>query len=194
MSRNDSPPREDPPTAPPTDPPPAADGAGHDQLFASAYHELRRLATQLMRRERAASTLQATALVHEAYFRLRDAKGLDGAGQTRLLQIAARAMRQVLVDSARRRRAKKRGGDQVRITLEGELIGGADRDIEMLELDEALSRLGALSERMERVVELRVFTGLGMDEIAEQLGVSRRTAYDDWNVAKRWLARELGGG
>lgn len=163
-----------------------------DDLFAAVYDELRRMASLLMRGERAGHTLQPTALVHEIFLRLVRQDDLEWRDRAHFLGIAARAMRQVLIDHARRRQSVKRGGGWERVTLT-EFPGDRDPALEVIELDEILKRLSGLSQRMARVVEMRVFGGMTHQEVAEVLSVSERTAADDWSVARRWLARELGG-
>ena len=171
-------------------------GAGRpealDALFPLVYDELRSLAVAQLRRERPDHTLQPTALVHEAYLRL--------AGQTTSLQgrahfmsVAALVMRRILTDHARRRQATKRDGG-VAVTLDDAYPAAAARDDEILAVDEALERLAALSARQARVVELRYFAGLSIEETAATLGISVATAKRDWVVAKGWLQRELGPG
>lgn len=165
-----------------------------DRLFELVYDELHAIASRLMRGERVGHTLRPTALVHEAYIRLVDVSQTDGQNRVHFKRTAARAMRQILVDHARKRLAQKRGGDLRQVTLDDELDGQDSPIFEILALDETLMRLSHLDERMGHVVELRVFGGLNMDEIAHALLVSRRTVYDDWDLAKRWLSREFTGG
>jgi RNA polymerase sigma factor (TIGR02999 family) len=162
-----------------------------ERLMEALYPELRRLAASLMRRERQAHTLQPTAVVGEAFLRLVDQTRVQWKDRAHFLGIAARVMRQVLVDHARRHRAAKRGVGLQRVTL-GEDVGVASPVVDLLLLDETLTRLAALDERGARVVEMRVFGGLTVEETAEALGVSRRTVDNDWAMARRWLARELG--
>ena len=161
-----------------------------DALLPLIYDELRVMAARQMRREREGHTLQPTALVHETYLRL--AQGTPPAFQNRahFFRIAARAMRQVLVDAARRHDAEKRGGGWHRITLESD-VAPVPGDYDLIDLHETLARLGAMDPQLERLVELRFFTGLTLDEAAESLGVSRRKAANDWAAALLWLRREL---
>ena len=166
--------------------------AVHDRLYAAVYHELRRAAGAIMNAEAPGHILQPTALVHEAYLKLVNDDGVEWKDRVHFLAVATRAMRQVLVDYARRRDSVKRGGSLRRVTLD-EATGISDRTLEIIELDAAIGRLTSLSIRMARVVELRVFGGLKHGEIAEALDVSERTIVADWSVAKRWLARELTG-
>ncbi len=164
-----------------------------DRLFEAVYDELRRLAASCLRGERRGHTLQPTALVHETYLRLVDDSRVDWEKRAQFLGIAASAMRRVLVDYARRRAAVKRGGDWRRVTFDDQ-IGMPAPEMELLDLDRVLTQLATMDARLSRVVELRVFSGMTMKEIARVLGVSERTAYDDWAVAKMWLTRELSRG
>ena len=161
------------------------------ELLPLVYAELRALASQHLSRERAGHTLQPTDLVHEAYLRLRGAEELSVENRAHFFGILARAMRQVLIDHARRRQADKRGGDWQRISLHSQLIDDGGADIELLDLNEALEKLSALDETLGRLVELRFFGGLTVDEAASALGVSPRKAAKDWAAARLWLSREL---
>jgi RNA polymerase sigma factor (TIGR02999 family) len=165
-----------------------------DRLFKIVYDELRGLASGLMSRERPDHTLQSTAIVHEAYLRLVDDSRIEWQNRAHFFGVAARAMRQILVDHARRRQASKRGGDLQKLTLDENLGLEAVSDVELLHIEEALTRLGRMHERMAQVVEFRVFGGLTITEIAQVLGLSRQTIQDDWRVAKMWLCREFEGG
>ncbi len=167
------------------------DCAQAEELLALVYEELRHLAARHMQRELAAHTLQPTALVHEAYLRLVGDRDLRWANRAHFFGIAARAMRQVLVDHARRRHAAKRGGDLQRVTLQPDLVGDERGDCGILELHEALGRLAAMDDGLARLVEVRFFAGLTLDEAAAVLGVSRRKVAKDWSVARLWLSREL---
>lgn len=165
-----------------------------DPLFRLVYDDLRRLARAAMARESPGHTLQATALVNEAWLKLAAGRPPAASGREHFLGIAARAMRQVLVDHARRRKAERRGGDRVRVTLaaaEGP-ADGHDLD-ELLALDRALDQLDADEPRLRQVVEYRYFAGLTDDEIAGLLGVTRRTVLRDWARARAWLNRALAG-
>jgi RNA polymerase sigma factor (TIGR02999 family) len=168
-------------------PPPGEDRI----LFDAAYDELRRIARRLMRSQRADHTLQPTALVHEAYLKLADSARVRWQGRAHFLRVAARAMRQILINHARDRAARKRGGEWRRVTFSDDLTGRPDRGLEILELDDALRRLAGKDERMAQVVELRVFAGMKVREVAHVLGVSPRTVDNDWKVAKLWLTDEL---
>ena len=165
-----------------------------EQLLPQVYDQLRRLAGSYFQRERAGHTLQPTALVHEAYERLADQSRVEWKGRTHFFAVAANVMRRLLVDHARRRGRQKRGGGDLRVTLEG--LGaspaGSDLDLEeLLAVDGALEKLAALDEREARVVELRYFGGMTTDEIASVLDVSERTVRNDWTHARAWLKQEL---
>jgi RNA polymerase sigma factor (TIGR02999 family) len=160
-------------------------------LMPLVYDELRRLAASYMRRERPGQTLQATALVHDAYIRLMQDSKLSWQNRSHFFGIAARSMRQILVERARARRAAKRGGSRIRVTLDAGLLATEAPAIDLEALDEALTRLEALDAELARVVEVRFFGGLSIDEAAETLDVSPATVKRRWTVAKAWLAREL---
>jgi RNA polymerase sigma factor (TIGR02999 family) len=163
-------------------------------LIPLVYDELRRLAARYLRQERPGQTLQATALVHDVYLRLLRDSHLSWQNRAHFFGIAARSMRQILIERARARRAAKRGGDQVRVTLDPELLATAPGSIDLEALDDALTRLGALDPDLARVVEVRFFGGLSIEETAEALSVSPATVKRRWTLAKAWLAREIGGG
>lgn len=158
----------------------------------SLYDELRVLAAHYMGRERSDHTLQPTALAHEAWIRL-GGGAIDGSAERRraFLAAAARAFRQILVDHARRRGAAKHGGGWRRIALSDELDLVEDGTIDILHLDDALARLAELNERQARIVELRFFGGLSVEETAASLGVSRRTVLGDWRMARAWLFGQI---
>lgn len=160
-------------------------------LMPLVYEELRRLAASYMRRERPGQTLQATALVHDAYIRLMQDSKLSWQNRSHFFGIAARSMRQILVERARARRAVKRGGSRIRVTLDAGLLATEAPAIDLEALDEALTRLEALDGELAQVVEVRFFGGLSIDEAAEALDVSPATVKRRWTVAKAWLAREL---
>jgi len=161
-----------------------------DRLLPILYDELRRLAQSYLSAERSGHTLQPTALVHEAYLRLVELDRLDWRGRAHFLGLAARVMRQVLVDHARRHRAAKRGGGR-RVTLEDAKWVPEPRPTDVLELEEALRELGEIDPQKSRIVELRFFGGLSVEETAEVLGVSPRTVKRGWRAARTWLSREL---
>lgn len=161
-----------------------------DRLVEGAYAELRRLAERYL--GSADRTLQPTAVVHEAYLKLAATDPEAWADREHFLAVAARAMRQILVDAARRRLADKRGGDRSRVTLTGLPEAGPD-GLDTLSLDEALTRLGALDPRQARVVELRFFGGLTVPEVAQVLDQSTATVERDWRRARAWLRVQLDG-
>lgn len=165
-----------------------------DRLFTAVYAELRRTAADLMRRERSDHTLRPTALVHEAYLRLIRQDRVCWENRAHFFGIAARAMRQVLVEYARRRAADKRGGGSTRVTLGDNLDEDRDSVCDVIDLHRALDKLAGLDKRMSDVVELKTFGGLETREIGHVLGVSTRTVEGDWTFARRWLGRELRGG
>jgi RNA polymerase sigma-70 factor (ECF subfamily) len=163
-----------------------------DRLLPIVYREMKSLAAAYLRRERAGHTLQPTALAHDAFLRLVSQKSCTWQNRAHFLGMAARVMRHILVDHARRRRAQRRGGGRTMVQLE-EAQPGRTREVEFDELDQALNDLARLSERQARMVELRYFGGLTIDETAEVLGVSPMTVKRDWTVARAWLFRELRG-
>jgi RNA polymerase sigma factor (TIGR02999 family) len=167
------------------------DEAALDRLIPLVYGQLRRLARHQLARERSAATLQATALVNEAYLRLIGASRVDWKDRAHFLAISARLMRQILVDLARSRQNLKRGGGALRITLTEALEIMPDKGHNLVALDEALNSLAALDPRRSQVVELRFFSGLSVEETAEVLKVSPETVKRDWRLAKVWLLREL---
>jgi RNA polymerase sigma factor (TIGR02999 family) len=169
-----------------------SDPAQAEELLAIVYDELRQLARRQLQGERPGHTLQPTALVHEAYLRLVDARDLRWESRAHFFGTAARAMRHVLVDHARRRNAEKRGGAMERVTLDTSIPGEDAMAADVLDLHEALERLTSNDCELARLVELRFFAGLTLDETAEALGVSRRKVAKDWSVARLWLQRELG--
>ncbi len=166
--------------------------AALDHLMPLVYRELRKLASGYLRSERHDHTLQPTALIHEAYLRLVDQKMPEWQSRAHFFGVAARLMRQILVDHARNRRASRRGGDQHKLSLEDspQVFSHAQTE-ELLAFDEALSKLAALDERKSRVVEMRSFGGLSVEETAEALGISAPTVKRDMRLATAWLRREL---
>lgn len=166
--------------------------AGVNRLFEDAYPELCRVAERWVRQGGPITVLQPTLLVHEAFLKLAGSSGLEVRSRTHFFSLAARAMRQILVDHARRRSAAKRGGggSEGRLTLSG--IGGDAREaVDVLALDEALQTLAGLNPRHARVVEMRFFAGMDAEQTAAALGVSRRTAELDWAAARAWLFAQL---
>jgi RNA polymerase sigma factor (TIGR02999 family) len=170
----------------------SGDASAADELLPLVYEELHRLAATMMREQRSDHTLQPTALLHEAYLKLFDKEAQSSfESREHFLAVAAKAMRNVLVDHARRRAAEKRGGARERVTVsavEGVLDDNAP---DLLVLDEALTRLSAIDEPLARIVELRFFGGLSVEESARVLGVSEPTVVRGWRVARMWLEREL---
>jgi RNA polymerase sigma factor (TIGR02999 family) len=162
-----------------------------DQLLPAVYDDLKRIAHQQLIGEGARRPFDTTGLVHEAYLRLVDIKSTSVTSRAHFMSIAARAMRRVLTDEARRRRALKRGGPRQPVTLNSDAIGAEDRTEELLALDEALSRLASLDERRSRVVECRLYGGMTHPEIAEALRISLATVKRDWSLARAWLNRVL---
>ena len=171
------------------------DARAASQLMPLVYDELRRLAASYMRRERPGQTLQATALVHEAYVRLIRPGDQPWTGRTHFLAIAALSMRQVLVDRARRRGAAKRGGADQRITLDDNLLAAPapDAGIDLVALDAALTRLAELDPLQARIVELRYFGGLTVEETAAAVDLSPATVKRHWTLARAFLKRALAG-
>ncbi|HKC23345.1 MAG TPA: sigma-70 family RNA polymerase sigma factor [Thermoanaerobaculia bacterium] len=164
-----------------------------EKLLPLVYSELRRRAESQMRRERSEHTLQPTALVHEAYLKLVDQQGVAWKDRAHFFAVASRAMRQILVDHARRRQTEKHGGREVRLSVEDVELATEPRSLDLLALDLALDRLAALDERQSRLVELRVFAGLTIEEAADVLGCSHATVSRDWKHAEAWLHREMAG-
>lgn len=165
--------------------------AAASELLPHVYEELRKLAGGYFQAQPPGHTLQPTALVHEAYLKLVDQTRAQWKDRSHFVAIAAKAMRQVLVDHFRRREASKRGGEWKRVTLANVDAASQAPCVDFLALEEALARLAALDARQAEVVELRFFGGLSMEEAVEALGVSKRTVEDEWRAARAWLAREL---
>ena len=164
-----------------------------DKLLPLVYDEFRALARHYLAQERANHTLQPTALVHEAYMKLVDQTRVDWQGRSHFFAVAAQAMRRILVDHARARQRDKRGGGRARVALEEDVALSPQKDEDVLALDEALQALAKLDPRQAKVVELRFFGGLSVEEVAQALGVSKRTVEGDWTFARAWLSRELRG-
>jgi RNA polymerase sigma-70 factor, ECF subfamily len=167
------------------------DEKARDALMPLVYDELRRLAASYLRRERPDHTLQATALVNEAYLRLAADDELRWQNRNHFFGVAAGVMRRVLVDHARKHQAEKRGGELNRVPLTEAIAMSQQRPSQLLALDESLARLGELDPQQAKIVELRVFAGLKVDEVASLLGISEATVKRDWSVAKAWLTREI---
>jgi RNA polymerase sigma factor (TIGR02999 family) len=163
-----------------------------DELLPHVYAELHRQAAAYLRRERPNHTLQATALVHEAYLKLLDQRRVEWQSRNHFYAIAAKVMRRILVDHAKSRNRQKRGGPEDNLQLDEVLIGAAtEMDVDIIALDEAMMHLAALDPDQERLVELRYFGGLSLEETADAMGISRATAAREWQMAKAWLHREL---
>jgi RNA polymerase sigma factor (TIGR02999 family) len=162
-----------------------------DRLMEAVYGDLRRKAAGILRRESPGHTLQPTALVNEAYLRLVDQKRVAWQNRAHFLAVAARLMRRILIDYARRRRTAKRGGDATRVTLEEFVTPHTSSPLDLLVLDEALAELAALDARQGQIVELRAFGGLSVEETAEVLKISPATVKRDWSFAQAWLHRRL---
>ena len=169
---------------------PSSNDARDRDVFAELYDQLHALAGSLMRHERDDHTLQPTALVHEAFLRMNLPEGRPDE-EWRLLAFAANAMRQALIDHARKKKALKRGGGSGRVTLDTAFIGGATSEIDFLELDDAMGRLSALDARKARVVEMKFFSRMTHEQIGRALDVSPKTVEADWYFARAWLRREL---
>lgn len=168
------------------------DGAALDRLLPLVYDELRRMAKHYMSSQPSGhNTLQTTALIHEAYLKLADNKDKQWANRSHFFAVAAQAMRHILVDHARARHREKRGGAALLLPLEEAALVSNERAAEVIALDEALKTLATLDERKSRVVELRYFGGLSVEETAGVLNVSTETIRRDWGFAKTWLLREL---
>ena len=164
-----------------------------DQLMPIVYDELRRQAARYLRRENPGHTLQTTALIHEAYVRLVDQRNVQWQNRAHFFGIAAQLMRRILVDHARTKKRAKRGGSDVRVSLDDATVAVKGQDLDVVALDEALQRLAKIDEQQSRVVELRFFSGLTVEETAEVMGISAATVKRDWSMAKAWLHRELSG-
>lgn len=169
------------------------DGRALAELMPLVYDELRRLARGYLGRERPGRTLQPTALVNEAYLRLLKDRKQDWRTRAHVVGIAAAAMRQILIEAARARDARKRGGGLARVTLDEGVVGDDARTVDVLEVDRALTRLARIDAGQARLVELRFFGGLTIEESAEALGISPATVKRHWAVARAWLQREMTG-
>jgi len=165
----------------------SGDQRAQSELMSAVYDELRRLAASYMRRERPDHTLQATALVHEAYLKLVQQRSVDWRNRAHFYGVAAQLMRRILVDHARARLRNKRGGAQQKVSLDEPLLADDRQAGALVELHEALNRLADLDPRQSKIVELRFFGGLTVEETAEVLGISPKTVKRDWAVARAWL-------
>jgi RNA polymerase sigma factor (TIGR02999 family) len=169
----------------------SGDKSALDELIPLVYDELRKLASSYLRRKPGAHTLQATALVHEAYVRLADQSSISMQHRAQFFGLAAKVMRDILVDHARKRVAAKRGGDQLRLSLSQADRFGHKPEVELLALDDALNELAATNPQHSRVVELRFFGGLTIEETADVMSLSHATTERYWSFARAWLRREL---
>jgi len=169
----------------------AGDAEAFQELTPLVYDELRRIAGRYMRRENEGNTLQATALVNEAYLRLVDVEGVQWQDRAHFFAISAQMMRRILVDAARARGAVRRGGGAQRLNLNESIDGMSDRDGKLVELDDALSALAKFDARRAKVVEMRFFGGLSVEETAEVLKISPQSVMRDWRLARAWLTRAM---
>ncbi len=161
------------------------------RLIPLVYEELRRLADNYMRRERSNHTLQATALVHEAYLKLVEQRSVDWQSRAHFMGIAAQLMRRILIDHARGHLRDKRGGGERPVPLDENLVFAPEQSMDLIKLDQALQQLAGIDPRQARIVELRFFGGLTVEETADALAISPKTVKRDWSVAKAWLHGEL---
>lgn len=166
-----------------------------DKLIPVVYDQLRRQAASYLRRERVDHTLQASALINEAYLRLIEQHSMNWQNRDQFFAVAAQMMRRILVDHAKGKHREKRGGSMIKVTLGKamEVEAGSGRGMDLIALDEALKRLGAIDEQQSRIVELRYFSGLSIEQTAKVLNISPATVKRDWRMAKAWLRREIGG-
>ena len=169
----------------------ASDKETLDNLMPVVYDELRRQAARYLRREHAGHTLQTTALIHEAYVRLVDQHNVQWQNRAQFFGMAAQMMRRILVDHARTKKRAKRGGSDIKVSLADATIPVEEQNLDVVALDEALNRLAEIDEQQSRVVELRFFSGLTVEETAEVMHISPATVKRDWSMAKAWLHREL---
>ncbi len=165
-----------------------------EELMPLVYNELRRLANYYLQRERKDHTLQSTALVHEAFLRLIDQRDVRWQNRAHFFGVASQMIRRILVDHARAHQTAKRGGGAYTLALDDALGAEQKRDLDLVALDDALNGLANLDPQQARIVELRFFTGLTIEETAEVVGISPATVKRDWNTAKAWLFRELSRG
>ena len=169
----------------------AGDRDALDCLMPLVYEELRTVAQHYLRKERPDHTLQSTALVHEAFMRLVGQKPPEWKDRKHFYGVAARLMRQILVDHARGHRAGKRGGDAIKLSLNEGLVGNPNKGLDILALDDSLNRLAQINPQQSQIVELRFFSGLSIEDTSEVLGVSPATVKRNWTTARAWLFREM---
>ena len=167
------------------------DNSAPNQLLPLVYDELRKLASGYLQNERPDHTLQATALVHEAYIRLVDWENVSWQNRAHFFAVAAQVMRNILVDHARKKKAEIHGGNLQKLALDEAISFSNSKDVDLVDLDDALKELEKLDERQSKIVELRFFSGLSIEETAHVLGVSTMTVSRDWNFVKAWLYRRL---
>jgi RNA polymerase sigma-70 factor (ECF subfamily) len=170
------------------------DKQAQEELFQVVYNELHRQAARYLRNEQPGISLQTTDLIHEAYLRLTGQQHFEWQNRLHFFAIAAKVMRHILVDHVRSRQAAKRGGSDIRLPLEDAMVVLPGQDLDLVALDEALTRLAEIDPQQSQIVQLRFFSGLSVEETAKVLDVSERTVKRDWNVAKAWLRRELSRG
>lgn len=171
----------------------AGDRSCADRLMELVYHDFRGLAASYLNGETRSNTLQPTAVVHEAFIKMVDQDQIDWRGRSHFFAVGATAMRQILVDHARRKAALKRGGSRQRINLEDDLTISPQSDEDVLEIDDALQKLSVIDPHRAQIVELRFFGGLSNDEVAEVMGVSKRSIQKQWAGTRAWLRREIVG-
>jgi RNA polymerase sigma factor (TIGR02999 family) len=171
----------------------AGDKQALDELFPLVYNELRRVADRQLRGERTDHTLQPTALVHEAYLRLIEQHSVDWRNRAHFFGLAAEMMRRIMVNYALKRHAAKRGGHVTRLALDDAVSFAEQREVDLVLLDEALRRLAVIDPQQSRIVELRFFGGLTIEEVAEALGISDSTVKREWRVARAWLYQQISG-
>ena len=171
----------------------AGDRSGLDRLFEIVYNDFRRIARKYLRRAGSGHTLQPTELVHEAFIKLVNHQRVDWRGKSHFYAIGAQAMRHILVDHAKHKARQKRGGGRQRIPLDDVLTLSIQNDEDVLAIDEALKKLSAINETRAKIVEFRFFAGMTVAEVAEVLGVSKRTVEAHWTLTRAWLRRELAG-
>jgi len=162
-----------------------------NKLIPLVYDELHKLASRYLRRERRDHTLQTTAVVHEAYLKLVNQRDANFENRLHFFAVAAQIMRRILVDYARRHHASKRGGDLYKLSLDEALVTSEEKGADLLAIDEALDRLAAIDPRQSRVVELRIFAGLTLEETAQALNISPSTVRREWSMAKAWIHRQI---
>lgn len=167
------------------------DEAAASKLMPVVYNELRRLAGAYMRRERVDHTLQATALVHEAYIKLIDQRSVNWQSRAHFFGVSAQLMRRILIDHARGHTREKRGGDAKKVSLDDVFLFAEQQADELIAVDDSLNQLAKIDPRQARVVELRFFGGLSVEEAADVMGISPKTVKREWSVAKAWLAADL---